>query len=134
EVSRADLASVNRAGDVFHSDNSPSVLSVACVIKIELARVTLRNVLEISVLARDRVINRRLIVFVERERLRKASVLGSVDLATRHQRKEVILDRRRVDLLRKSRGAFASPRKTDAQSHPVNITSRYHFAPTTKRK
>src|ERR1041384_2052789 len=117
KVGLADFASVHRPCNVCHPDNCPSILSIARVIKIELPSFILRDVFEIGVLACDCEIDRRLIVLIKRERLSKAAVLCRVDLAARHQREKVVLHRRRVVLLGKSRGGLARSRKPDDQTY-----------------
>src|SRR5215471_2493122 len=134
EIGRLDTSGVHVSGDVLHSDNGPAVLSVAGVIKIQVALVVLRHILEIRIRGRDCAMNGGLIVRVQTKSFGKTAVFSRVYFAPGHQRDEVVLNRRGVVLLGKRSCGLACSGQPDDQTHPIAVTNRYNFAAGVERK
>ena len=112
-VHRADLARVPVVQQVRHLEHRASVLRVALLEEVHVARVVLVRVLQVRRRLDDRAVDRRFEVGIERERLREAAVLGAVRVPAGHQPDEVVLHGLRAVLRRERRRGLAGARQAD---------------------
>ena len=110
-IDRLDLARVLVPAERVHAEHGTAVRRVRGVEEVDDAGVVLRDVLEVCLGLADGAVDRRLVLRVERERLREASVLGGDDATARVERDEIVLHRLAVVLARERRRRLAGSRQ-----------------------
>ena len=118
--------------DHVERERRATVLGVALVVEVDVV-AGLRDVLEVRARLRDRAVDGRLVLGIQREGLGEATVLGGVDGAVRHPGDEVVLHRQRAVLAREGRRGLARAREADDHRDALAAVGRDDLAAGVER-